>query len=175
MMYYKVRSGLGYRLSKEDVIAAKTKPSLPAEPTGNEILYERLKSGLAVYPSEVTREFAVWVFYNYGVGDPVLHKATELLEQRLSTEAALTPTVEEIAASTYIPGPQAPVVVEPQVANGFTEPTATVPTFIETAQAQTSPLLKYGLLALGAFIFIDSLKRTRPRRRSARRRRRIRR
>jgi|GEM_PF-6580840 len=163
-MYYNARPGLGSRLSKGAVIAAKVKPYLPGAPRGYDVVYARLKAGLSVYPSEITREFAIWVMTQYGIGDPVFDKAKELLRQQLA------PTVEGVAVPTYIPGPEVPAVVEPRVANGFTEPTGTVPTFIETAQAQTSPLLKYGLLAVGAFIFIDSLKRTRPRRRSVRKR-----
>jgi len=170
MMYYNARPGLGSRLSKGAVIAAKVKPYLPGAPRGYDVVYARLKAGLSVYPSEITREFAIWVMTQYGIGDPVFHKATELLRQKLAAEVDITPTVDEAAVSTYIPGPEVPAVVDPRVANGFTEPTGTVPTFIETAQAQTSPLLKYGLLAVGAFIFIDSLKRTRPRRRSVRKR-----
>jgi len=44
-----------------------------------------------------------------------------------------------------------------------------VPTFIDTALAETSPWAKYGLLALGGLVFYYSLrKQTRPRRRRRR-------
>jgi len=120
-----------------------------------DFLYNRLRDGGYVRPTDVTQEFVDWLFKQYGPGDPVFEKATAMLEQQPP------PAIEDVAAATYIPAPQP--------ANGFA-PTEAMPTFIDTALAQTSPWLKYGLLALGAFIFYDSFVRSQPRKRTVRRR-----
>lgn len=163
------------------------------------MLYEKLKRNESVDSSQITRDFVVWLFNQYGAGDPVFLKARDMLEQRLMmedpigfaaeklrlservaaamaafratrAEATVTPTIEDVLPPTVLPGPRPVPMPTPQVANGFAPPPEAPPTFIDTAFAQTSPLLKYGLLALGAFIFYDSFMRTKPRRRTMRRR-----
>lgn len=67
-----------------------------------------------------------------------------------------------------------PIVAVASTAQGVTlidepAPTPVVPTFVEVAAVEPSPFLKYGILAIGAYILYDSFVKSKPKRKRRRR------